>query len=198
MPQWPFSWPIASPQNITCVGILVALIGSAVFAVLLPGWLRQMQMPRSHNNERLVNECFASYQLVYIAFYPTLIGLARPDTEHEYITQFMIGFIFLALIFAGYGFYKVYDQERTLRRLHACKGNLPETEVRRLVEDMLSMGFSEARARQVVRDIETNQCEEELDKKTKRKIYGLSIVFAVITFILAIIVAFSPIFPPKT
>jgi hypothetical protein len=127
-----FLWPSFNGPNLSLLGILAALIAASVYAVLLPGYFRQLQTPRPHNNERLLNEVLSNHQLIYLPFYLTLKRFVPIDPGDDWIGDMLTTLIILTLIFAAYGLFKLFTQDRILSRIHdSCTGPECETALSR-------------------------------------------------------------------
>jgi hypothetical protein len=67
--------------TISWLTVLVGTIIVSLLSVLLPNRYQQGQKPRSHNGIKLLNECLARHQLVYLTYFLALVMTANFGPE---------------------------------------------------------------------------------------------------------------------
>ena len=111
------------PANIGFFLLLVTSILISVISVLLPRFYQQLVRERSHNAEKLWNECLARTQLQYIAFYIAIEIQApsSPGWERLIFVPMLMSFIFWTA-----GLKREMDQDNLITALHECDPAPPE------------------------------------------------------------------------
>ncbi len=108
--------------NIQWLALLGSSILASTFTVLVPNLLKQTKNPRAHNSLKLLNDCLARHQFVYVIYFVTLLTVANLHTElAELKTALLTCLILLALVFYFLSVYSSTHQDDIINRHHACK-----------------------------------------------------------------------------
>jgi hypothetical protein len=91
----------------------------SILGVITPNFYKQSRLARPHNKEKLVNECLASHQLVYVSYYFTMLLLTN-HKFNEVIERMISGLMILSIIFFIAGHYMASHQDQKLKRYHVC------------------------------------------------------------------------------
>lgn len=106
-------------DNLYWIVLLLTLVLMAVLGVITPNFYKQSRIERPHNKEKLVNECLASHQLVYISYYFTMLLLTN-NKLNEIVERTISGLMILSFTFFVAGHYIASHQDRKLKRYHTC------------------------------------------------------------------------------
>ena len=108
---------------ISWAAVLVNLIIMSVLGHLAPTMVSQANRPRrSHNPEKIWNDCLARHQLAYVSFYFTLM-VRQGQHPREVQLQFLALLIIISFTFWLVGIKYVVDQDRNIRHLHGATCN---------------------------------------------------------------------------
>lgn len=106
-------------DNLYWIVLLLTLALMSILGVITPNFYKQSRVERSHNKHKLVNECLASHQLIYISYYFTLLLLTNHRFS-EVMERTISGLMILSFIFFVTGHYLASHQDRRLKQHHTC------------------------------------------------------------------------------
>jgi hypothetical protein len=143
-------------ENIRWFFFLFAGILFAVLGVLFPNWFKELSTPRPHNEIKLFNECLARHQFAYFSYFFALTIGATFDPNYPWVRNVGWVAIGLSLGFYGYGLFCSAIQDRRISKYHKQACT------------------------------SSTECDLALSKKFAFKLCRLNVIFAVLSWIIAI------------
>lgn len=101
--------------------VLVGAIIVSLLSVLLPNRYQLGRKPRSHNGIKLLNECLARHQLVYLTYFLALVMTANFGPELSWFrnTLGVVG-IPLVILFYSEGVWSTTKHDEWIKQHHIC------------------------------------------------------------------------------